>query len=84
MMGFYVNLFTVDASFEMGPRWIFHVNLERERQRERDRDRETERETERQRQRQRDRQRHRERQRETERQRKLPHRGKIRHGKVKF
>ena len=23
MMGFYVNLFTVDASFEMGPRWIF-------------------------------------------------------------
>ena len=78
MMGFYVNLFTVDASFEMGPRWIFHVNLERERERERQRQR--------QRQRQRDRQRHRERQRqrETERQRKLPHRGKIRHGKVKF
>ena len=23
MMGFCVNLFTVDASFEMGPRWIF-------------------------------------------------------------
>ena len=23
MMGFYVNLFTMDASFEMGPRWIF-------------------------------------------------------------
>ena len=23
MMGFYVNLFTVDANFEMGPRWIF-------------------------------------------------------------
>ena len=23
MMGFCVNLFTVDASFEIGPRWIF-------------------------------------------------------------
>ena len=26
MMGFYVNLFTVDASFEMGPTWIFFTD----------------------------------------------------------
>ena len=36
MMGFCVNLFTVDASFEMGPRWIFltdgpFVTISRER-----------------------------------------------------
>ena len=26
MMGFCVNLFTVDANFEMGPKWIFFTD----------------------------------------------------------
>ena len=32
MMGFCVNLLNVDASFEMGPRWIFLTDGEGERE----------------------------------------------------